>query len=160
MISIICAMGANRAIGKSGQLPWSYKDYPEDMARFRRITMGHVVLMGRKTYDSIGKPLPGRTNIVLSKRGSIQGTHVFSELSTAIEFYSETFKPKNLYIIGGQNVYEQSMDLADELRLTQLDKEFEADTFFPEIGKEWERIVSIHIGSCKFTEYEKIRPQT
>lgn len=129
-VSIIAAMGHNRKLGKRGaaQLLWHI---PEDFKHFKALTMGKPVIMGSKTYESIGKPLPGRQNVVLSEDGAYEapGCEVATSLPAALECAGEG----EVFIIGGAYVYEQALPLADRLYVTIIDAEFpEADIFFPE----------------------------
>lgn len=136
-ISIIAAMSANRAIGFRGALPWHI---PEDLARFRLLTTGHTVIMGRKTFESLPHgALPNRRNIVLSH--NFAGTHsafagcdTFSSLTEALASCNGTAHDKEeVFIIGGASVYQQALPLANRLYLTLVDNEPpQADTFFPE----------------------------
>ncbi|MCD4704462.1 dihydrofolate reductase [bacterium] len=130
MISIICAIGKNKAIGKDNQLLW---DIPHDLQHFKDITVGHPVIMGYKTYLSIGRPLPGRTNIILSKKlVNIPGCIVCTSLDEAINKGKE-IDLEEVFIIGGGSVYAQTINLVDKLYLTIVDDTVEdADTFFPE----------------------------
>lgn len=134
MISLIAAMGNNRVIGNKGKIPWYL---PADFAHFKKTTMGHPVIMGRTTFESIGKPLPGRTNIVLTTRPlSQEGIVVFADLSSAVA-YAKTLSPK-VFVIGGARVYAEALPIADRLHLTRIDGLFDGDTFFPEIYEdEW-----------------------
>jgi dihydrofolate reductase len=130
-ISIISAIAeGNRAIGKDNALLWHI---PEDMKRFRELTTGHAVIMGQKTYESIGRPLPNRTNIVLSKDASlvIPGCTVCHSLEEALS-EAEKASPEESFVIGGGMVYLAALPLADRLYLTVVKGVFEGDTFFPE----------------------------
>lgn len=129
-ISLIVAMSANRVIGRDNKMPWHLS---ADLKRFRAITMNSPILMGRKTFESIGKPLDGRTNLILSKNPNYQpeGCHVFHSLETALDAaknYGE-----ELFIIGGATLYEIALPFAQRLYLTDIEAEFEGDTFFPDI---------------------------
>lgn len=129
-ISIICALALkNRAIGKDNKLLW---DLPADLIRFKEITSGHPVVMGQKTYESIGRPLPNRTNIIvtLDKEFKADNCKVFYSIPDAIEF-AKTIDDE-IFIIGGGSIYKQTIDLADRLYLTLVEGDFEADTFFPD----------------------------
>ncbi len=130
LLSTICAVGKNRAIGKNNKLLW---DIPHDLQHFKEITAGHPVIMGYKTYLSIGRPLPGRTNIILSKELiNIPGCIVCTSLDEAIKKGRE-IDSEEVFIIGGGSVYAQTIDLVDKLYLTIVDDVVEdADTFFPE----------------------------
>jgi len=132
MISIICAVTKNRAIGKNKDLLFKIKN---DLARFKSITSGHPIIMGRKTYESIGKPLPNRTNVVISRDPNlkIENVDVLPSLEKALEKYKNE---KEIFIIGGGQIYTQAIDLADKLYLTIIDKIVEdADTYFPDYSK-------------------------
>ena len=123
-IAIIAAISRNRGIGKNGALPWQIS---EDLRRFKRLTMGHVVLMGRKTWTSLGRPLPGRRNVVLS-RTQLEGADTYPSLEEALgALHSE----ERVFVIGGGEVYAQCLERAHELYLTIVDREVDADTFFP-----------------------------
>jgi dihydrofolate reductase len=121
---IIAALARNRAIGKDNRLPWHIS---EDLQRFKKLTTGHTVLMGRKTYASIGKPLPGRRNVVLS-RSPLHGVETYPSLDAALGALADQ---ELVFVIGGGDVYAQVLERADELFLTFVDREVEADTFFP-----------------------------
>lgn len=130
MITLIAAMSKNRVIGINNQLPWKL---PEDLKRFKNLTTGNVVLMGRKTYESIGRPLPNRTNVVITRDTSFkaEGVLVYNNLHEVLPIFNRIF------VIGGSEIYNQLIKVADEIELTLIDKEFEGDAFFPEIGNEW-----------------------
>lgn len=126
-LSIITAIDKNRVIGIQNQLPWSL---PADLIRFKRITWGKPIIMGRNTFDSIGRPLPGRKNIILSRTNlKYPGCCVYGSLQEAIDKNQDE---KEIFIIGGENLYRQTITLADRLYLTIIHHEFEGDTFFPE----------------------------
>jgi dihydrofolate reductase len=139
-ISFIVAMDRNGLIGAGNHLPWRL---PEDMRRFREITMGKPVLMGRKTYESIParfRPLPGRTNIVLTHQENYDasGCIVVHSLPQALAASSGH---EELMVIGGALLYEQLLAQADRIYLTLIDDEFEGDVFFPTLGEtEWQEI--------------------
>ncbi|MBF0440823.1 MAG: dihydrofolate reductase [Oligoflexales bacterium] len=138
-ISIIVAIGRKREIGRNGRLLWSLS---EDLKNFKRLTMGHHIVMGRKTFESIGKALPGRKCVVLSKDRSscFPGCITASSLDEAIELAKREGE-NELFIAGGQTVYESALPLADFLYLSQVDFEGEADTFFPDyLAFKWEKI--------------------
>ena len=124
-LALIAAIGKNRVIGKNGKLPWHIS---EDLKRFKRLTTGHVVLMGRKTYESLGKPLPNRRNVVLTSR-PIPGIETYETLAAALEALS---KEEKIFVIGGGKVFAQLLGQADELYLTLVDQQVEGDAFFPE----------------------------
>lgn len=125
MISLIAAMGTNRVIGRAGALPWHL---PADLRRFRVLTWGNTVVMGRKTWEAIGKALPGRKNIVLSRHRD------FSPLEArAVSSLEEALCPaeEKIFVIGGEEVFAQAMPLAQEMCLTIVQKDFPGDAFFP-----------------------------
>jgi dihydrofolate reductase len=129
VISIIAAMAENRVIGRGNEMPW---DIPSELQQFKERTMGHPVIMGRKTFESIGHPLPGRKNIIIScqQKFAPEGCIVVRDLQAAIaagEGASEVF------ICGGEAVFREAMPLADRIYLTIIDEEFDGDAFFPEI---------------------------
>jgi len=142
-ISLIVAISKNRAIGIDNQIPWYL---PADLKYFKKTTLGHHILMGRKSFLSIGKPLPGRTNLVLTRNpfftaGGISVVHNLEEGLNA----AETAGENELFIIGGGDIYRQSLELADKLYITEVDLEVEGDTFFPEINNEdWQLVSEDH----------------
>ncbi len=138
MINIIAVVAKNRAIGKNNQLLWHL---PDDLKHFKEITQNHPVVMGLNTYYSIGKALPNRINVVVSKdQIEIPNCFVFTSLDGAIKFASS--KDKEIFIIGGASIYEQTIKNADKLYLTIVDEEVnDADAFFPDYG-EFKNIVS------------------
>ena len=130
-ISLICALGSNRAIGRNGDLIWRISD---DLKRFKRITYGHPIIMGRKTYESIGRPLPGRTNIVITgnKSYSADGCIVTHSIEDALNVAADSKGADEIFIIGGGEIYRQTINQANRLYLTLVEDEPEdADTFFP-----------------------------
>ncbi|PYI51226.1 dihydrofolate reductase [Paenibacillus flagellatus] len=133
-IAMIVAMDRNRLIGRDNKLPWRL---PADMAFFKRTTMGHPVVMGRKTYESIGKPLPGRTNIVLTRDPAYK-----AEGCTVVRTAEEAVRAaagEGLFVIGGSEVYALFFPLADTLYVTEIGETFEGDAHFPAIDpSEWE----------------------
>jgi dihydrofolate reductase len=130
MLSIIAVIGKNRELGKDNDLIWNL---PGDLKRFRKITEGHPVIMGRKTFQSIGHPLPKRLNIVISRQKNIPGVTVVSSLEEAID---QAGNDPEIFIIGGGSVYAQAIDKADRLYLTVVDAVApDADTFFPDYSR-------------------------
>lgn len=129
-IVLIAAHDKHRVIGKNGKMPWHF---PDDLKHFRQVTEGHAVIMGRKTFEAIGKPLPNRQNIVLSRRKdlSFEGCDTAHTLQEAIEKAQDHL----VFIIGGAQIYSQAIELADCLILTEIDTEFEGDAYFPEFDK-------------------------
>jgi len=129
MITIIAAIAKNNALGKDNKLIWHI---PSDLKRFKKITLNHHVIMGRKTYESLGKPLPNRTNIVITRNTNFkaEGCIIVNSLPEAIEAAKEDNNP---FILGGAEIYKQAIKIADKLDLTFIHHQFEADAFFPEI---------------------------
>lgn len=139
MITIIAAIAKNNALGKDNDLIWHL---PADLKRFKKITSGHHILMGRNTYESIGKPLPNRTTIIITRNpGYVKdGCFIANSLEEALEMAKDD---KQIYIIGGAQIYKYALEnnLADALEITLVHQEFEADAFFPEIDKSvWKSI--------------------
>ena len=124
-------MAANRCIGRDGQLPWTL---PEDLQRFKQLTMGHSLLMGRKTFESIGHALPGRTNYILSRSAGFDapGCQVFHGFAAAISAAEEAGESE-LFVCGGEELYRQTLPLCGRLYVTELEREVGGDCFFPEI---------------------------
>lgn len=134
MVSLIVAMAKNRVIGKDNQLPWHL---PADLKHFKTITMGKPIIMGRKTYDSIGRPLPGRRNIVITRQTdlTIAGCDVVNSLQAALALVDDA----EVMVIGGTEIFKQALPLAKRLYLTEIDAEFEGDAYFPELDhSQWE----------------------
>lgn len=129
MITIIAAAAENNALGKDNQLVWHL---PNDFKRFKEITSGHYIIMGRKTFESFPKPLPNRTHIIITRQKNykVENCIVVNSIEKAIEAC-----PKNetIFIIGGAEIYNQSINLADKIELTRVHANFEADAYFPEI---------------------------
>ena len=137
MITLIVAMGKNREIGKENQLLWHL---PKDLKHFKELTSGYPIIMGRKTYESIGKPLPNRTNIVISRKNDWfeEGILIVGSIKEAVKFAKKI--DEEVFVIGGGNIYEQTIDLADKLEVTLVDAVLDADTFFPKINeKVWQK---------------------
>ena len=128
-ITLVCAMDENRLIGKDNALPWRM---PADLAFFKKTTMGKPILMGRKTWESIGRPLPGRQNIVISRdtEFAASGCDAANSIEDAIQLVKDH---NEIMLIGGANLYTQVLDIADVLFITQIHHQFDGDTWFPEI---------------------------
>lgn len=138
-ISIIVAKSLNHVIGKNNTLPWHLKD---DLQNFKKITMGHHILMGRKTFESIGKPLPGRMSLVLSSDPKpVQENLVwFSSIWRAIKF-AERAGESELFIIGGEKIFKSALAIADRIYLTEVLSEVDGDVFFPALSlKNWKTL--------------------
>ena len=132
MVSIIVAMGRNRVIGRENGLIWHL---PEDLRHFKETTMGKPLIMGRKTFESVGKPLPGRTNIIVTRKKdySAPGCLVAGSVEQALELADND---QEVFIAGGGEIYEQATPLADRMYITIIDHDFDGDTFFPEFSSE------------------------
>ena len=130
MIALVVAMAENRIIGKENKLIWHL---PADLKHFKNLTTGHPIIMGRKTFESIGKPLPNRTNIVITRQTDFEaeGCLVAHSLSEALMMAQQM--DSDIFVIGGAEIYKQAMFLADTIYLTEVHHTFEGDTFFPEI---------------------------
>lgn len=147
-VSMIAAIGRNRELGKDNKIPWSI---PEDSKWFREKTAGHVVIMGRKTYESIGQPLPKRFNIIVTRdpKYIVQGAVVVHSLDEAIQLGKEKepsvadayAKEPEVFIMGGAQIYQEGLPYADRLYITKIDQEFDADAFFPQYP-DFENIIS------------------
>ena len=146
-ISIIVAMAKNRVIGKDNDMPWHL---PADLQYFRKMTSGKPIIMGRKTYESIGRPLPKRHNIIISRNSDyvVEGCDVVSSLDEAVKVAGDV---EELFIIGGGFLYNQTIDATDKLYLTFIDLEVEGDTFFPS----YEHLNTAKIFSEKHPKDEK-----
>jgi dihydrofolate reductase len=127
-LAMVVAVGDNGAIGKDGQVPWRV---PEDLKHFKNVTMGHAIIMGRKTWDEVGRPLPGRRNLVVTRQAdlALEGAEVFHSLEEAIAAARTT--DDEPHVIGGSTIYEAAMPLATRIHLTEIHRNVEADTFFP-----------------------------
>lgn len=139
MITVIAAIASNNALGKDNDLIWHL---PADLKRFKKVTTGHYILMGRNTYESIGKPLPNRTTIIITRNKNYfkEGCLIANSLEQAIEMSKEEAQ---VFIIGGAQIYKETIakDLAEQLDITLVHNEFEADVYFPEIDtKIWKEV--------------------
>lgn len=162
MVSIIAAVAKNGVIGSCGRIPWNI---PEDMEYFRKVTMGGIVIMGRKTYEEIGRPLPERFNIIVSQSKNFSGEKLQTvrSLEEAIslgDYYAdENGIPSRIFLCGGQRIYSQGMKYAKRLYLTEIDADYNGDAFFPELDRERFRLESKIIGKTpgvKFCVYEAV----
>ena len=129
-IALIAAMAKNRVIGDKGGIPWAI---PGEQTLFKKFTMGHAVIMGRKTYESIGQPLPGRTNIVVTRQKSYraEGCHVVHDLAGALKCCPED--EGEAFICGGGQLYHEAIPIADRIYLTVIPRDIPGDTYFPNI---------------------------
>ncbi|MGD6781194.1 dihydrofolate reductase [Sutcliffiella horikoshii] len=141
MISIIVATDRNNLIGKDNDLPWRI---PADLAYFKKVTMGSTIVMGRKTYESIGKPLPYRRNIILSRQDfHAEGCETLHSLEEVQQLNKDG---EELFIIGGAHIFKEALPIADFLYLTYIDEEFVGDTYFPEINEQDWKLLSSEKG--------------
>jgi len=157
-------MGEKNEIGFENQLLWHL---PKDLKHFKDLTSGHPIIMGRKTYESIGKPLPNRTNIVVSRQTDWfeEGILIVGSIKEAVKFAKKI--DEEVFIIGGGNIYEQTMDVTDRLEVTLVKADLQADTYFPKIDpKVWKKVNEIcHEKDEKnqydfcFQTYEKIKSE-
>lgn len=149
----IVAMSSNRVIGREGKLPWHY---PDDLKFFKKTTLGHPILMGRATFDSIGKPLPGRQNIVLSR--SMEPREGLTVIRDVAELTTVCPADSTIFVIGGAQVFADLLPRCDELYLTHITPEYEGDVFLPP----FENLFSMNEiieqnGDLEFRRYKKIR---
>jgi len=154
MISLVVAVSDNGVIGSYGTVPWHI---PEDMAHFKEKTMGKVVVMGRKTWESIPttfRPLPGRTNVVITRNAEYapEGAKVYTSLDAALEHFSG----QDIAIIGGEQIYALGLPYADVLEVTHVHQHVDGDAFFPEINPAvWKKDTEIAHKACSFTTYSR-----
>jgi len=138
-LSLIVAVARNRVIGVNNTLPWHL---PEDLKRFRALTMGHHIIMGRKTYESLGRLLPGRTTVIVTRNTAykVEGAIVAHSLQDAITLCGED---PEVFLIGGAELYHDGLKLANKLYITEIDAEYAGDAFFPEFDvTSWQPILS------------------
>ena len=158
-IAIIAAVARNGVIGYGNRMPWHL---PEDLKRFRRLTLGHAVIMGRRTFESIGKPLSGRSNIVVTRSPdwTRPGCHAAHSLEAALAAVNER---EDTFVIGGAEIYALALPIARRLYMTEIERDFEGDAFFPEFDRSRWREVSRERHACggsegfdyAFVEYER-----
>lgn len=161
-VSMIVAVAENRAIGKNNQLLWHL---PTDLKHFKNRTLGHPMLMGRNTYESIGKPLPGRTSIIITRQKDYHpaGCMVTHSIQEAIE-EAKKIEPNEIFVIGGAQIYEHALSLTDKIYYTQVHHSFNGDTFFPALNPtEWHETRrekfpadEKHAYAYDFVEFERI----
>ena len=151
---IIAAIAHNRVIGKNGKLPWHI---PEDLARFKQLTTGHTVIMGRRTFDGLERPFPNRVNIVISSN-VINGVSSYPSLNFALQALSNR---KEVFVIGGGRVFVDALKLADELRLTLVDRDVDGDTYFPPyeeyVRKNFQLVHQEYQTGYRFVDYVRKR---
>jgi dihydrofolate reductase len=152
-ITLLAAVGANLVIGRNGAMPWHL---PEDLAHFKATTMGHTMVMGRKTYDSIGRALPGRRSIVITRE---QGWHAPSvEVAHSLAEALALAGPTEVFVVGGGDVYQQALPFADALMLTEVDQSPEGDAHFPAIEPlQWRETSRQPHDGFAFVTYERKR---
>lgn len=142
LITLIVAAATNDVIGRDGQLPWTL---PSDLRRFRELTMGKPILMGRKTWESLPRrPLPGRDNLVISRRAEVgekDGARWFNGLGAAVS-WAQKSGAAELCVIGGAALFRETMPIADSLHLTRIESAVEGDTLMPPIGPDWAEVWS------------------
>ncbi len=158
-LSIIVATARNGVIGKNNQLPWHL---PQDLKYFREKTTGKPVIMGRKTFESIGKPLPNRTNIVITRNQdwSREGVIVAHDLLSAVQIAGSFHKTESqveleVMIIGGAEIYKSALEIADRVYLTYIDRDVDGDAWFPSLDSGWNLKSSVSGEACEFRIYEK-----
>lgn len=161
MISLLVAMDKNQLIGKDNDLPWRL---PADLAYFKRVTMGHPIIMGRKTYDSIGRPLPGRENIIVTRDTSYkaEGCKVIHSIEEIVKMNQQT--DQELFVIGGAEIFKEILPHSDRLYITEINEGFDGDTYFPTFDKAKWKVISKEQGikneknpyDYTFLVYEKI----
>ena len=154
-VIIIAALSPDRVIGARGRIPWRY---PEDQQRFKRLTMGSPVIMGRKTFESLRRPLPGRRNIVLSRRadfGIPEGVSLAPSLDAALDRCREDDCGK-VFVIGGTDIYRAALATADRMELTHVPDRVDGDAFFPEWNlAEWEVVDTVEEGGLRYSTYRR-----
>jgi dihydrofolate reductase len=161
-LSLIAALAKNRVIGADNALPWRL---PEDLKHFKALTMGHPVIMGRKTFESIGKPLPGRRNIVVTRSGNFraEGCEVVDSPEAALR--ASAGLAEEVFVIGGAELYRAFLDQADCMYLTEIDRDVEGDARFPDfIRDEWQEVSREPVPGaalpCAFVTYRRLNQVT
>ena len=152
MVNLIVAKSENNVIGNKGRIPWYI---PNDLKRFKEITTNNVVIMGRKTFESLPeeyRPLPNRINIILSKDKSFKTNccMVFNDLKKAIR---KAGSDKEIFIIGGGEIYKESLKYADKVYMTEVNGEFEGDTYFPKLNRYWKEVNREEKEGYRFIDY-------
>lgn len=153
VLSAIAAAGENRVIGKDNKMPWHL---PADLKHFKTLTSGHPVLMGRKTYESIGKPLPNRTNIIMTRdmNYSAPDCIIVTSVETAVSMASE-LDMDEIFVIGGAEVYRQLLPQIQRVYLTEIHHQFEGDAYFPELNtQEWKEVSRERHAADEKNQYE------
>lgn len=153
-VTIVAAVARNRVIGRGGDLPWHI---PGDLPRFKALTMGHALVMGRRTFESIGRPLPGRRTVVVTRRRDWQpeGVAVVGSVEAALR--EAGAGTERVFVVGGGEVYRQTLDLADTLELTEVHDEPEGDVFFPPVDwSRWEEVARQDHPGHSFVTYRRL----
>lgn len=153
ILTLVAAHDPNLVIGKDGELPWNY---PEDLKHFKQVTLGNTIIMGRGVFEELKeKPLPGRKNIVLSRSRTYDHVDTYSSLEKALENLND----KEVFIIGGGELYKQTLPTADKMIITEIQKEYDGDTYFPEyrhkVGKVWKEVSREDKDELSFIEYHR-----
>jgi len=152
-ITVLAAVGANLVIGRDGDMPWHL---PEDLAHFKAVTMGHTMVMGRKTYDSIGRPLPGRRMIVITHQPGWQAPSV--EVAHSLPEALALAGPADVFVIGGSEVYREALPYADQMLLTEIEQSPEGDAYFPEFTSgDWHKTAREPHNGFAFVTYTRNR---
>jgi len=149
-LSLIVAMASNRAIGLNGQMPWHLS---ADLKHFKKVTMGAPILMGRKTFEAIGRPLPGRSNWLISRDPSyrVDGCTSFNDLSSAL---AQANGYPEVFVIGGATLYQALLPQADCLYLTEIHRDFAGDTFFPAIDRDdWQEVERLDVNDDRTVDF-------
>lgn len=155
-LNLMVAYARDRVIGRGGRLPWHH---PEDLRHFRDTTMGHAVIHGRRSYESLGRPLPGRRNIVVTRRPDYEapGCEVVNDLDAAIA--AARASDPEPFVLGGEEIYRQALPLVTRMYLTEIDEAHEGDTFFPEFDEaEWREVDRRESGPLVFRTLERREP--
>lgn len=156
IVSAIAAVSRNGVIGRDGRLPWNY---PEDLRHFKQVTLGHALVMGRKTWESLGRPLPGRRHLVLTRNAGLvlpAGVVRCAELGEAVRLAAEAGETE-LFVIGGGEVYARALPRCDRLYLTRIEREVEGDARFPAWDPaQWREIGRRAAGELTFLTYERL----
>lgn len=148
-VILIAAVADNGVIGNAGQIPWHIS---EDLKRFKRLTLGHPVIMGRKTFESLGRPLPGRRNMVLTRGAALPGVECFSDLSSALQACGDA----TVFVIGGAEIYRLALPVASTLLLTEVRQTIAGDTRFPEYDRtQWRETAREAFPGWSFVEYQR-----
>ncbi|WP_167003437.1 dihydrofolate reductase [Mumia sp. ZJ430] len=154
-ITLVAAVGTNGVIGRDGDLPWPRTG---DLKQFKALTTGHVLVMGRKTYDSIGRPLPDRTSVVITRRTGWKGPDdvvVSNDVDGALDLAAQL--GGEVFVIGGEQIYRQTLDQADRMVLTLVDAAPEGDAWFPEVDwSQWREVDAIPYDGYRIVTYERV----